>query len=148
GSTSTAEGSSTATGQSTAQPTSTADGAGGGATNAQATCSASIQSGSPCQPEADTTVCEVGDVDCTCAANAQWTCVQAPGSGGAGGEDRGAGGAGGDDMGAGGMGDVEMGAGGMGGAPSAIGMEWLPSWSTTLQRTEDSNEPPPLGGKT
>jgi lysophospholipase L1-like esterase len=27
-------------------------------------------------------------------------------------------------------------------------MEWLPSWATTLQRTEDRNEPPPLGGKT
>lgn len=26
--------------------------------------------------------------------------------------------------------------------------EWLPSWATTIQRTEDRNEPPPLGDKT
>ena len=27
-------------------------------------------------------------------------------------------------------------------------MEWLPSWATTIQKTEERNNPPPLGGKT
>lgn len=33
-----------------------------------------------------------------------------------------------------------------GGAP--VGMEWLPSWATTIQNTEASNLPPALGGNT
>jgi lysophospholipase L1-like esterase len=38
--------------------------------------------------------------------------------------------------------------GGGAGPVSAADTAWLPSWGTTLQRTEDSNEPPPLAGKT
>ena len=35
-----------------------------------------------------------------------------------------------------------------GGGTGEPGMEWLPSWATTNQRTEDRNEPPPLGDMT
>ena len=38
--------------------------------------------------------------------------------------------------------------GGMTGDGGASELEWLPSWATSNQRTEDRNEPPPLGDTT
>jgi lysophospholipase L1-like esterase len=114
-------------------------------------CPVAISTGSPCQPEVDNGICRAGALDCTCGAARQWTCVEA-GAGGAGGNPS---------AGAGAIPGIVVSAGGAGGGlldpaipdpaipdPSSQQTAWLPSWATTLQRTEDGNEPPPLGGKT
>ncbi len=49
--------------------------------------------------------------------------------------------------GAGGSGSEVAPAAGAGGAP-AVSLEWLPSWATTIQRTEPNNLPPPLANAT
>lgn len=79
---------------------------------------------------------------------------QVPNTGGAPGEPTPSGGtpsnagAGGTPPATGGTPSAGASAGGGGAGPAPSEMEWLPSWGTTLQRTEDSNEPPPLAGKT
>src|SRR5690606_40212490 len=45
-------------------------------------------------------------------------------------------------------GEAGMGDGGGGTDDGGSALEWLPSWATTNQRTEDRNEPPPLGDAT
>lgn len=108
------------------------DGAGGGASSAPSTCGAETQTGAACRPDTDTSVCRPNGRECVCEGNNEWSCTETVGAGGEPGSA-------GEDMGAG---------GGMSTDSPELGMEWLPSWSTTLQRTEDANEPPPLAGKT
>jgi len=72
------------------------------------------------------------------------------GSGGAGSGGLGSGGLGSGGVGSGGLGSGGLASGGSGtGGDSSAAMEWLPSWATTIQKTETANKPTnALGGKT
>lgn len=110
---------------------------GAGGSTGQGTCTADIGSGSPCEPAVDTEACNLGDRACTCGADSSlWTCTPAAagGAGGTAGVGGGAGSGGSETGGQAGGGDSDM--------------EWLPSWATTIQRTEDRNMPPALNDKT
>src|SRR5690606_10598174 len=78
------------------------------------TCGAGVQTGTACNPAADTEPCVRTSRTCECGGDATWTCSSNTGAGGAGpGPFGGAGGAAGPDTpGAGGSAPVDPGAGG------------------------------------
>lgn len=133
----------------TSEPSDTmaSTGDGSGATVDGIRCSDSVNTGSVCNPDMDSATCDLTSQTCTCSAANTWTCTPSfdttstaddtstePGASTTGMTDNTA--------------TTSHDAGGDTSDPGNVPPEWLPSWATTMQRTEDSNEPPPLGGKT
>lgn len=130
----------------------------GGSSGGESTCVAGVESGDPCNPLVDTAPCARSDRTCVCGTDNLWGCTPngEGGSGGGGGSGSGGANAGGTTSAEGGTtglgGDTSAGGAGLGGATGTGGgsteMEWLPSWATTIQKTEERNLPPTLNNNT
>ena len=109
-------------------------------------CSDAVQTGTTCDSTVDSAECELTSRSCTCSAANTWTCTPAADTS-SGDDTNTSTDAATTDL----MDTTAMASDDTGGDTSEPGNEtlaWLPSWATTIQRTEDNNEPPPLGGKT
>ncbi len=92
----------------------------GGSDIGEPTCVSGIQTGSQCNPRADTEACVRSDRTCLCGADSTWTCTPNSGTGGSGAGGSGTGGTGTGGAEAGGTGEGgsgEAGTPGVGGAP-------------------------------
>lgn len=120
-----------------------------GSSGGVSTCVPGVETGDQCDPAVDTAECVRSTRTCTCGSDALWACTSSGGQGGTGGSSGApaVGGGGGTELGGeGGMaangGHAGSGpTGGQGGSGGDPTLEWLPSWGTSIQKTEASNVP-------